>query len=789
MLTHFLKVFLRTTFKNPIYSFINIAGLAVGFACSIFILLWIIDEVSFDKFHENKEQIYQIMGNHAFPDGTETYEQTPGPLAEGLNELPEVEKSCRIRGAGEIRILFEYSNLKFYEMGNYADVSLFDLFTVPIIEGAKSNPLPDINSIAISKRLATKYFNGESALGKVFRLDTKSEAKVTAVFNDLPSNSTLQFDFIIPYAVYSQADQYNKEWGAWTGGKTFVKLHQGADIEGLNKKIADVLTKPKIWPRWDSNVELFLFPISDWRLHNSFTNGTQDGGRISYIKIFAVVACFILLIACINFMNLATARSLNRAKEIGVRKVVGAARQSLTRQFMGESVLTSIVAFVFGLIIVELLLTYFNELTGKKLTIDYLDPVIISSLLSVVLLTGLIAGSYPSFFLSSLKAINVLKGKFSGLSGAGIRKSLVVFQFGISIALMISAIIVYYQIDFIKKKNLGFDKENLLYFNGSPTTLKNFEGLRQELLHSSAISSVGRSDNNPMDNFSGMVLGDNAWPGKTKEDNLIFKTLVCDDYFLPAMGFDILKGRNFSKEFTTDTVNYIINEEAVKRMRLSDPIGQELTAPRKGKIVGVVKDFHSGSLQRPIEPVIFSMRPYEVAQVFIRYERGKVQEAISHIQTTYKKFEPDFPIEYSFLDETFDKQYQNEILIGKLSSSFTTIAIFISCLGLFGLASFTTERRTKEIGVRKVLGATVHGIVLMLCKDFVKLVTLGIVLGCPIGYFIGQHFLSKYAFHADISIWIFLVTSLSMLLTTLLIVSYQSIRTALTNPVNVLKVE
>jgi len=788
MLTHFLKVFLRTTFKNPVYSFINVAGLSVGFACSIFILLWIIDEVSFDKFHSDKERIFQIMGNHAFPDGTQTLEQTPGPLAEGLIELPEVEESCRLRFGGG-RILFNYGTQSIYENGVFSDISIFSVFTIPLSEGSDDNPLPDINSIAISKKLADKYFKDESALGKIFRLDSKSEAKVTAVFNDLPANSTLQFDFIIPYPVYSQVDQYNKEWGAWTGGKTYVKLKHGANIELLNKKIADVLTKPKIWPRWDSNVELFLFPISDWRLYNSFNNGVQDGGRISYIKIFSAVACFILLIACINFMNLATARSLNRAKEIGVRKVVGAARQSLTRQFMGESVLTSIVAFVFGLLIVELLLTYFNELTGKKLIIDYLDPVIISSLASVVLLTGLVAGSYPAFFLSSLKAINVLKGKFSGLSGAGIRKSLVVFQFGISIALIISAMVVYYQIDFMKKKNLGFDKENLLYFNGSPAILKNFEGFRQELLQSSTISSIARSDNNPMDNFSGMVLGDNAWPGKTKEDNLIFKTLACDDYFLPALGFDILKGRNFSKEFTTDTANYILNEEAAKRMKLSDPIGQELIAPRKGRIVGIVKNFHSGNLQGPIEPVIFSMRPDEVGQIFIRYEKGKVQEAINHVQTAYKKFEPDFPIEYSFLDETFGKQYQNEILIGKLSSSFTIIAIFISCLGLFGLASFTTERRTKEIGVRKVLGATVQGIVLMLCKDFVKLVVLGIVIGCPVGYYIGQQFLSKYAFHADISAWIFVLTTLGMLLTTLLIVSYQSIRTALTNPVNVLKVE
>jgi ABC-type antimicrobial peptide transport system permease subunit len=789
MLNHFLKIFLRTTFKSPSYSFINVAGLAVGFACSIFILLWIIDEITFDNFHTDKERVFQIMGNHAFPNGTETYEQTPGPLAEGLMELPEVEKYCRIRGAGEIRILFNYADQTFYEMGNYADNSVFDVFTVPLIEGDKSNPLPDINSIAISKKLAAKYFKGESALGKVFRLDSKSEAKVTAVFNDLPNNSTLRFDFIIPYAVYAQADQYNKEWGAWTGGKTYVKLNKDADVDIVNRKIAEVLTKPKIWPRWDSNVELFLFAISDWRLYNNFTNGRQDGGRITYVRIFSVVAAFILLIACINFMNLATARSMIRAKEIGVRKVVGAARRSLTRQFMGESILTSAIALVFGLLIVHLLLANFNDLTGKKLAIDYANPIIYVSLISITLVTGLIAGSYPAFFLSSLRAINVLKGKFSGLSGAGIRKSLVVFQFAMSIVLIISVLIVYNQLDYMRSKNLGFDRNNIVYLTASPSILKNFEGFRQELLNSSTVRNVALGDNNPMDNFSGIVLDDHAWPGKTKEDNLVFKTLICDYHFLPALGFTIVDGRNFSKEFTTDTTNYIVNEEAVKRMKLSDPIGQELIAPRKGKIIGVIKDFHSGSLQRPIEPVIISMRPSEMGQIFIRYEAGKVKEASDHIQATYKKFEPDFPIEYSFLDETFNRQYQSEILMGKLSSSFSIIAIFISSLGLFGLASFTAERRTKEIGVRRVMGATVYGIVVMLCKDFIRLVVFGIAVGCPIGYYVGQIFLNKYAFHTEINIWMFLLTAIGMILTTLLVVSYQSVKTALTNPVNVLRIE
>ena len=427
MLNHFFRIFFRTTVKNRGYTFINITGLTIGLVCSIFILMWVVDESSYDDFNIDKDRIYEVMGNHAYPDGTVTDFSTPGPLAIALKDLPEIEESCRLlffKG----HVLFNYKNQIIYEDGIHADPTLFRIFTINITEGDLVNPIPDNNSIAISKKLARKYFKDENAIGKVLRLNNNLDAKVTAVFDDVPENSSLQFEFVLPYEIHAKEDQYNQEWGAWTGGRTYVKLHKDSDELQVNKKIAEIITKPKIWPRWDSNVTLFLFPLKDWRLHNNFVNGIQEGGRITYVTGFSIVAVFILLIACINFMNLATARSLSRSKEIGVRKVVGANRSSIIKQFIGESVLISFISLGIALLIVHLLLPQFNSLTGKQISIDYTNPLTSACLISIALFTGFSAGSYPSFFLSSLKAIHVLKGKLPVLSGAGIRKGLIDFN-------------------------------------------------------------------------------------------------------------------------------------------------------------------------------------------------------------------------------------------------------------------------------------------------------------------------------------------------------------------------
>jgi putative ABC transport system permease protein len=787
MLSHYLKVFIRTTWRSKCYSLINVSGLAVGLACSIFALLWMADEFAYDNFHKDKERIFTFRVNSNNTDGIITFNATSGRLAEGLKEFPEVEESAR--ASFRQRILFNYKDKSFYEQGAYADASLLTIFTFPLIEGDARNPLPDANSAVITQKLAKKYFNGESAIGKVIHINNEVDVRVTAVAEDIPEQSTIQFQILLPYSIYKKTDPYNDEWGAWTGGDTYVKLRAGTDKTKMEEKISKQITHPKIWPRWGNTVELVLLPLTYLHLRSDYENGKQSGGRIEYMKVFGLVAAFILLIASINFMNLATARSLSRTKEIGVRKVVGAVRQSLAGQFLSESVLISIISLLVALGLVHLLLPLFNQLTDKKIFIDYTNPLLVSGFIGITLLTGIIAGSYPAFFLSSLRVIQVLKDKLTGGSGANVRKTLVVFQFSLSVILVMCSLIVYRQIEYMRAKDLGFDKENIFYIRASDHLNKNFTSFKQQLVNYPGIRSVTRAADEPMNIQNGLELADDGWRGKRKEDNVAFQWLKCDHDFLSAFNFEFVEGRNFSTGFPADSNNYIINEEAVKRMRFDAAVGEELKIVKRGTIIGVVKDFHSAGLNQPIQPVIISVSPKESNQFFIHYQQGKLTEVMDYVQSVYKNLEPDFPMEYTFLDDMFDAQYKNEILIGKLSNCFMIIAVFISCLGLFGLSSFTAERRVKEIGIRKILGATVSQLVTLLCRDFVVLVFIALVLGFPIAWWLGNQFLASYAFRTDLNVSVFIITGISLLMIALLTVSYQSARAAMHNPVKSLRRE
>ncbi len=788
MMSHFFKVFFRASFKDRSYTFINVSGLAIGLATAIFILLWCLDELSFDEFHVDKARIYQVMGNHAYPDNVTTIGSTSGRIGPALKELPEVEETCR-QVDFPIRKLFSSSDKNIYELGTYADPSIFKIFTLPLVEGNVRNPLPDNASIAISRTLAEKYFDYHGAVGKIIRLNNETDVKVTAVYENLPGNSSLQFEFILPYDVYAKNDLYNEEWGAWTGGNTYVKVRAGTDISALNKKIDVQFTKPHIWPRWDTNVELFLFSMRDWRLRNQFENGKQSGGRILYVETFGAVAVFILLIACFNFMNLATARSVSRSKEVGVRKVVGAGRGTLVSQFMLESLLTSLISVGFSLVIVYFMLPYFNDLTGKHLTVPDGGATFWLCLLAMVVIAGLIAGSYPALFLSSIKAIQVLKGKFSNMTGSSVRKGLVVFQFGLSVILIVSAVVMYRQIEYLRNKDLGFDRNHTFYLRINDALSKDFEEFKRIALADPSIRFVSRSDDNPMDVFGGLVLADNAWPGKTKEDNLVFQFLQCDYDLLPALGFSFVAGRNFSPDFKSDSSNYIITEEAARVMRLKDPVGQFLNGPTKGTIIGVIKDFHSAGMQKPIMPVIIGLNLKEARRIYVSYEKGKLPDALKHITAVHHQIAPDFPMEYKFLDEPFEEQYRNEILMGKLAGCFTCIAIFISCLGLFGLSSFNAARRSREISIRRVLGASLSQVVALLCRDFIVLILVALMIGIPVAWMVMERFLATFAFHTDIGLPVLIATTVLMVLVALVTVSFQSIRSALANPVESLKNE
>ncbi len=785
MLKNYLRTALRSFMRQRIYSFINLSGLAIGLTCSIFIALWVIDELSYNHFHAGKDRIYQVMENQTYSGGViYTFAATPGLLAEALKqEFPEVEASCRTDWG--TRLLFQYNNKSIYEEGLYADPSLFRVFTFPIIDGDSKNPLPDNNSVAISQRTATKFFGTENPIGKTFKLNAEWDAKVTAVFKDIPENSSLQFDWLIAFdrTFRAKGNEWMSRWGA-NGIQTYLKLNKDGAEAAVNNKIKEFIKKRNE----GSVVDLFVFPLKDWRLRNNFENGKQTGGRIGYVWAFELVAVFILLIACINFMNLATARAVKRSKEVGVRKVVGAQRYSIIFQFMAESMGMVFMALAIALLLVYLLTPYFNDLTGKKIFLDYRQPYIVFGLLSILFVAGITSGSYPAFFLSSFRPAAVLKGKLTGaLGGSALRRVLVVFQFSLSVALIVCALVVYQQMNYIHTKNLGYDRENTLYFTKYEGVSKGFENFRAEAMQNPIIENVALSSSLPMN----VGQSDGAeWDGKSKDENVLFPLIQCDDQYLNLANFAFTDGRNFSREVSYDTTNFVITEEAAKRMHMENPVGQRLKVwGREGQIIGVVKNFHSSSLYNGIEPVIFMFIPKYTWHVFVRYQRGEAENAVKWLGSVHKKFEPNFPFEPEFLDDAFNRQYRSEAMIGKLSTVFTVMAIFISCLGLFGLASYTTEQRTKEIGIRKVMGASVSRLAMMLCSDFIRLVLFSLVAGLPFAYYVMQKFLAQYKFHTEMGAWVFVVTAFSIVLIAVGTVAYQSLSASMRNPVNSLRTE
>jgi hypothetical protein len=596
MYRHFLSVFFRTAKKDFGYLFVNILGLTLALCCFIFIGLWSRDELTFDSFHTNRENVYQVMGRHRYPDATFVQGGTPGPLAPALKSLSGIEQTCRTNFAGG-KQLFHANGKSSYENGMFADASLVDVFTLTIIDGDRTNPLADKSSIIISRKIAHKYFTDKSAVGQILKLNNKLDLTVTAVFEELPDNSSLKFDFVLPYELYATQDIYNNEWGAWTGGFTYVKVFESSDIADIEKQITEKFTKPHIWVRWDTNVDLFLYPMKDWHLYGNFTNGVQDGGRIDYVIIFGAVGIFILLMACINFMNLTIARATRRAKEVGVRKVIGALKASLFAQFMFESLIVVAISTLLSLGILTLTLPALSQLTGKQLNLPFNEPAFYFALSGLTLVATCLAGCYPAMLPATLRTLDVLRGKIHGMKAIVLRKALVAFQFSLSVALIVCAFMAKRQIEFFTEKSLGINRHSIIYFNSTEALAAKRDAFKTEAMKNPIITVGSEANANPMDVQQGMVLADNAWPGKQKEDNIVFGLFQCDPDFIPALGFTIIDGRNFSNLNTADSANYIINEEAARQMKLEDPVGQSLAAPHKGTIIGVVKDFHSLKLR------------------------------------------------------------------------------------------------------------------------------------------------------------------------------------------------
>lgn len=785
MLENFLKTSLRNLLRHKGYSFINILGLTIGLSSSIFILLWILDEQSYDQFHINANRMYSVLVNYTRPDGAiDTYGATPATLKPALdNAIPEVEVATQYSMTTEL--LVKYEKQAFSETGLYADSSFFTVFSFQLLKGNGSHPLQDASSIAISEQLAVKLFGSADVLGKAVTVGSAQEFNITAVFETVPKHSSLQFDFVLPFENFVKENPWTQHWRSG-GTRTTVLLKNAASESVATEKLSRLIKANCA----ECTSSAFLFPYTKARLHGEFENGINVGGRIQQLKIFGGVAILILLMACINFTNLSTARAATRSREVGVRKALGSAQSGLLFQFISESILLSFVALLLALVVVQLLLPQFNQLTSKSIHIDLRDPFFVGSTLLFALGSGIVAGIYPALVLAKFNPIKALKGiAQQGPSGTLLRKTLVVAQFTSAVILVVGSVAAYKQIAFIGKRNLGFDKENVVVVDQNEGIVKNYAAIKNEIKQLTSVAGMGFGGNNIF--TIPITTTDPAWPGKPDNSSISFKVYRCDEDFIPTVGIKLLGGRNFAGD--QDASNYIVNEKALEVMGLSveNAIGTELEMWNgKGKIVGVTEDFHNDNLKFAIEPLVMMFSTNIGFHYFIRLnDKMPVNESLANVETVFKKHNPEFPFKYTFLDEVFNNEYQTEQIIGKLSLSFTIIAVIISCLGLFGLASFMADRRTKELGIRKVMGASVMSLVTMLCRDFTILVGISLCIGFPLaGYFVNKY-LSGYAFHTEIHWSLYLLTGMVVVLIGLLSVSVQSIRASLSNPVDSLRSE
>lgn len=787
MIKNYLKTAWRNLLKNKTFSLINIMGLAFGMTCSLMIMLWLKDEMSTNKFHVNGKRIYRVMENQNYSGKISTFESTPGILAENIvKDIPEIEMASQF--LWEEQPLFTVGNKFDKEKGRYVQKDFLKMFSFKLAKGDPKTALDRPDGVVISKKLADKYFKGEDPIGKMIRVDNEENVQVTGVLDEIPETSSIQFDFLMSYHRWWKDNEWAHQWGN-NGPRCYVMLKPNVDPAKVNAKIKDYIKTKNP----DSNVELFIQNYLDSYLYSKWEAGKQVGGRIEYVRIFSIVAIIILLIACINFMNLATARSLKRAREIGVRKVVGAFKNQLMGQFIGESLFVAFLALLVSIVLSLLILPTFNTLTEKQLSLDFTDPYFVGLVLLLTFITGLISGSYPALFMSSLNPIVVLKGSLKFRSGATLfRKALVVFQFALSIILILGMIIVYRQIDFIHNKNLGFTRENLLYMPLEGELPKNVDAFKQELLGYAGIKGVTTSGHSPVE-VGSSTMGV-RWPGKDTTKQLLFSNNPITFDYIKTMGIELVAGRDFSPGFGLDSNNYLINEAAARQIGYKDPVGKELTMwGVKGQIIGLMKDFHHNSLHVPIEPLILRLHlkawgnPY--GNVIVRTEPGKTTEAIASMEKLFKKYNPGFPFKYYFADQEIARNYKAEHTISKLSKYFAFLAIFISCLGLFGLVTFTAEQRTKEIGIRKVLGASVPGIVQMLSKDFVKLVLIAAVIAFPIAWWATNNWLQNFSYRVSVGWAAFVIAGIAAVVIALITVSFQAIKAAMSNPVKSLRTE
>lgn len=790
MIKNYFKIAWRNLIRNKAFSAINILGLALGLASSLLIMLWVQDECGVDGFHANGQQLYQVYERQSYDGKVEATYHTQGLLASELKRaIPEVEYASSLEQDAPYPYTFEEGDKSIKLNGSFADVDFFKMFSYPLLQGNTENALNIPNGIAISRKMAEEFFgNPEKAIGKTIRFENKENLLVTAVFENVPPNSSQQFDFLRSWQDYTKQNAWLSSWGS-SSPYTLVQLRKDADPVKVEAKIKDFIER-YIPQTKESHTELALQPYTEKYLHSTFKNGQVDGGRIEYVRLFSIVAVFVLLIACINFMNLATARSTKRAKEVGIRKVVGALRPALIGQFIGEALLLTFLAVIIAVALAGILLPAFNNLTGKQLSLPVGQPFFWISLIGLLMLTGFVAGSYPAFFLSSLNPNKVLKGSLKFGSGATFfRKGLVVFQFTLSIILIVGVIIIYRQVDYIQTKNVGYDRENLLYIPIEGDLIKSYPLFKEEAGKIQGVLGISKMKESPT--AIGHHTGDIGWPGKDPNLATSFADATVGYDFVKTMHLKLKEGHDFSKDFGTDSIGYILNETAVTKIGYQDPVGEPLSwGDQQGKIIGVLEDFHFTSLHEAIEPLVIRLSENQNwGTILVRTRAGKIKEVLAGLEKLCKGLNPNYPFTYQFSDQEYAKLYNNEQAVSKLSNYFAFLAIFISCLGLFGLATFTAEQRTKEIGVRKALGATVPGIVALLSANFLKPVVIAMLIAFPVAWYIMNTWLQDFAYRINIDWWVFALTGLLIICIALLTVSYQSIKAAFSNPVKSLRTE
>jgi putative ABC transport system permease protein len=790
MLRNYLTVALRNLWRNKAFSFINIFGLSVGLAAGILLLLWVQEELSFDKFHQNAANIYRLSARINMEGEEQTIGSVPAPLLVfGLKEIPEIAKACRIKSKWD-ESLYQYDNKSLMQgKAAYVDASFFEIFSFPLVKGNPQQPFSAVRSMVITETTAQKYFGNDDPVGKIIRVDNKHNYQVSGVIRDMPGNSSLQYQVLLPMDIVKEEFGGNGEWKTidedWGNYdyEIFLSLHKSTSTGKVAEKLIGIHRRAQP-VEFTAKLNYLLQPLLKVHLYRA--DGTE--GSIQTVRIMGLVAIIIILIACINYVNLATARATKRAKEVSMRKIIGADRKQLFGQFMGESALVLGMSLVLSLFLIALLVPMYNDLSGKQLVFNPLEPQIFTVLALTMLITLVLAGCYPAVLLSSFKPLHLMRSTAysSGGSNSAFRKGLVVVQFVLSIILIISTLVVGGQLDYIRSKNLGYDKENVLTF-GMREVNNHYDAAKAELLKQPGVLGVTAIGGNVLNHSSS--TSDTDWEGKAPGRIFEISQMSVERNFLEVMDLPLVAGSGFTGT-PADSTNFILNETAIQQMGVKDPVGKRFTFHgMNGTIVGVVKDFHFKNLSEKIEPIILFHWPLWREKMYVRTTAGDAPKAIAAAEKIWNQYNPGYPFAYSFMDEEFNRMYQTDQTVGNLFNLFAAIAIVISCLGLFGLAAFTAEQRTKEIGIRKVLGASVNNIVLLLSAAFVRLVLLAFIIATPIAWYAMRQWLENFAYSIDISPWVFAVAGFIALLIAFLTVSWQAVKAALMNPVKSLRSE